>query len=189
MEINLPKLKLLAYKKFNPPPIDPDEEENLKRVNFKKLLPFSKLGKNLGYSQKNLKKDNQNIAFITEPKYGFLSKYGDYMNNVRNTNGLVFDSANREFNIESRINKKRKIIEDMLGVDNMPNINSYELIVKNIFNKRKKERENANKNKLFELNDIKNEEGSLRENSNRKIQKGFKALDEMEKKLLSNIQE
>ena len=187
LHINLPKLNLLTYKKFNPPPIDPDEEEILKRVNFKKLLPFSKLGKNLGYSQKNIKKQNQNIAFITEPKFYF--KYGDYMNNVRNTNGLVFDSANMEFNIQSRINKKRKIIEDMLGVDNIPKLDSYELIVKNIFNKRKKERENINKNKLFEIFDVKKEEENFHENSNRKIQKGFNALEEMEKKYLSNIQE
>ena len=187
LHINLPKLNLLTYKKFNPPHIDPDEEEILKRVNFKKLLPFSKLGKNLGYSQKNIKKQNQNIAFITEPKFYF--KYGDYMNNVRNTNGLVFDSANMEFNIQSRINKKRKIIEDMLGVDNIPKLDSYELIVKNIFNKRKKERENINKNKLFEIFDVKKEEENFHENSNRKIQKGFNALEEMEKKYLSNIQE
>ena len=187
LHINLPKLNLLTYKKFNPPHIDPDEEEILKRVNFKKLLPFSKLGKNLGYSQKNIKKQNQNIAFITEPKFYF--KYGDYMNNVRNTNGLVLDSANMEFNIQSRINKKRKIIEDMLGVDNIPKLDSYELIVKNIFNKRKKERENINKNKLFEIFDVKKEEENFHENSNRKIQKGFNALEEMEKKYLSNIQE
>ena len=181
MFINLPKLNLLTYKKYVPPPIDPNEEENLNRVNFKKLLPFSRLGKNLGYTQKIIGKKNKNIAFITEPKYGFSTNYGDYMKNVRNTNEIVYNSANREFNIESRINRKRKIIEDILGVDNIPKLDSYEVIVKNIFDKRKKERYLNNKNKLFNLK--KEEEIILSNKKHKKVEKGFIALNDIEKKL------
>ena len=184
MLLHLPKLNLLTYKKYIPPPIDPDEEEHLNRVDFKKILPFSRLGKNLGYAQTI--SVNKKIAFITEPKFGFSTNYGDYMKNVRNTNEIVFNSANREFNIESRINRKRKIIEDILGVDSIPKLDSYEEIVKNIFNKRKKARYLNNKNKLFNLK--KEEEGILLNKDNKKIEKGFIALNDIEKKLEEHMQ-
>ena len=56
--LNLPNLNLLTYKKYVPPPIN-DEEEMLNRVNFKKLLPYSRLGKNLGYTQNIIKNKNK----------------------------------------------------------------------------------------------------------------------------------
>ena len=187
LPLNLPNLNLLTYKKYVPPPINPDEEEMLNRVNFKKLLPYSRLGKNLGYTQNIIKNKNKKNAFITEPQFGFFTNYGDYMNNVRNTNEIVLNSANREFNIENRINKKRKIIEDILGVDSIPNLDSYEEIIKNIFKKRKKERDNNNKNNLF---DVKKEaEETFYEKTNRKIEKGFNALNNIEKKLYGIAQE
>ena len=185
MHLRLPKLNLLTYKKYVPPPIDPDEEEMLNRVNFKKLLPYSRLGKNLGYTQNNIKNKNKKNAFITEPKFGFFTNYGDYMKNVRNTNEIVLNSANKEFNIENRINRKRKIIEDILGVDSIPNFDSYEVIVKNIFKKRKKERDNFNKKNLFY---IKKEEETFYEKTNKKIEKGFHVLDNIEQKLYGAAQ-
>ena len=186
MRLNLPKLNLLTYKKYVPPPIDPDEEEMRNRVNFKKLLPYSRLGKNLGYTQNIVKNKNKKNAFITEPKFGFFTNYGDYMNNVKNTNEIVLNSANKEFSIENRINRKRKIIEDMLGVDSIPNLDSYEVIVKNIFKKRKKERDNNNKNNLF---DVKKEEETFYEKTNKKIEKGFNILNNIEQKLYGAAQE
>ena len=150
MFLNLPKLNLLTYKKFIPKPLNPEEEENLYRVNFKKLLPFSRLGKSLGYTQKNLKEKNKRIAFITEPKFNFSTNYDNYMKNIKNTSEIVFSSANKELNMESRINRKRKILEDILGIDNIPKLDSYEIIVKNIFNKKRKEKNIKNyKNKYF----------------------------------------
>lgn len=182
MFLGLPKLNLLTYKKYIPPPINPEEEDFLNRVDFKKLLPYSRLGKNLGYSQKNIKDKNKKNAFITEPKFGFSTNYGDYMKNVRNTNEIVFNSANKEINMETRINKKRKIIEDILGVDSIPKLDSYEVLVKDIFNKRKKERllKMNDKNKMF---DIKKEEETFYDKAHKKILKGFNTLNNIEKQL------
>lgn len=187
MFLNLPKLNLLTYKKFIPKPLNPEEEENLYRVNFKKLLPFSRLGKNLGYTQKNLKEKNKRIAFITEPKFNFSTNYDNYMKNIKNTSEIVFSSANKELNMESRINRKRKILEDILGIDNIPKLDSYEIIVKNIFNKKRKEKNIKNyKNKYF---DIKKEEESFYEKANKKIKNGFNALNDIEKKYFAYTQE
>lgn len=187
MFLNLPKLNLLTYKKFIPSPLNPEEEENLYRVNFKKLLPFSRLGKNLGYTQKNVKEKNKRIAFITEPKFGFSTNYDNYMKNIKNTSEIVFSSANKELNMESRINRKRKIIEDILGIDNIPKLDSYEIIVKNIFNKRRKEKNIKNyKNKYF---DVKKEEESFYEKANSNIKNGFNALNDIEKKYFAYTQE
>ena len=141
MLLNLPKLNLLTYKKFVPPSLNPDEDDELNRVNFKKLLPYSRLGKNLGISPKNIKEKNKKIQFMTEPKFCLSSsKYNTYIKSIKNTNEIVLSSANREFDIESRINSKRKMLEDILCVDSIPKLDSYEAIVKNMFNKRKIER-------------------------------------------------
>ena len=180
MFLHLPNLNLLTYKKYVPPPINPEEEEMLNRVNFKKLLPYSRLGKNLGYSQKNFREKNKNNAFITEPRFAFSTNYGDYMKNVKNTNEIVFNTANKELNMKSRINRKRKIIEDMLGVNNIPQLDSYEVMIKDIFNKRKKERALKNKNNMF---DIKKEEETFYDKANQKIIKGFNVLNDIEKKI------
>ena len=104
---------------------------------------------------------------------------------MRDTNEIVYNSANKEFNIESRINRKRKIIEDILGVDNIPKLDSYEIIIKNIFDKRKKERYLNNKNKLFNLK--KEEEIILSNKENKKVEKGFISLNDIEKKLEAHM--
>lgn len=188
MFFNLPKLNLLTYKKYVPPIRNPDEEENANRVDFKKLLPYSRLGKNLGYTYNNFNQKKKNIAFITEPQFGFSTNYGDYMKNIRNTNEIVFNSANKEFNIESRINKKRQIIENMLGVDDVPKLDSYEIIIKNIFNKRKKERElKLQSDKFFDAK--KEDETNLYNKANQNILKGFRSLNNIERKLYSHTQE
>jgi hypothetical protein len=186
MFLHLPNLNLLTYKKYVPPPINPEEEEMLNRVNFKKLLPYSRLGKNLGYSQKNFREKNKNNAFITEPRFAFSTNYGDYMKNVKNTNEIVFNTANKELNMKSRINRKRKIIEDMLGVNNIPQLDSYEVMIKDIFNKRKKERALKNKNNMF---DIKKEEETFYDKANQKIIKGFNVLNDIEKKIHAYTQD
>ena len=182
MFLGLPNLNLLTYKKYVPPPIDPDEEEKLRRVNFKKLLPYSRLGKNLGYSQKNYRGKNKNNAFITQPEYAFYTNYGDYMKNIKNTNEIVFNTANKEFNMESRFNRKRKIIENILGENNIPQLDSYEVLIKDIFNKRREKNLKTNKNNMF---DIKREEEAFNDKENNKLLKGFNFLNDIEKKFNS----
>jgi len=42
-----------------------------------------------------------------------------------NTNDVVYSTANREFNIKSTIEKKRKKIENILKVNDIPKIQNY----------------------------------------------------------------
>ena len=98
----------------------------------------------------------------------------------------MFSSATRVFNLQSRINIKRKKIEDILHVDEMPRLNNYENMVKNIFKKIKFERKlKLQKDKYF---DLKKEEArvSFYDKANEKINHGFKMLDMVESKILSN---
>jgi hypothetical protein len=188
MLLNLPKLNLLTYKKLIPPQLDPDEENSLSRVNFKKLLPYSRLGKNLGYTPKNSKEKNyKRIAFMTEPKFSLSKDLNTNITSIKNTNEIVLSSANKEFNIEKRINSKRKKLEEMLCVDSIPRLDSYEVLVKKMFNKKKLERK-IKKNKNNKLFDVKKEEESFFEKANHQFDEGFNILNDVEKKYLSYTQ-
>ena len=187
---DLPKINLLSYEKTYQKSKDPYEEDRKNMVNLRKLFPYTRLGKYLGYTQYNTyspKGRNKKIAFITEPEIASFSNNNDnYIKTTSNTNEIVFSSATRVFNLQSRINIKRKKIEDILHVDEMPRLNNYENMVKNIFKKIKFERKlKLQKDKYF---DLKKEEArvSFYDKANEKINHGFKMLDMVESKILSN---
>ena len=185
MFLSLPKINLLTYEKLEGKALNPDEEELKNRVNFKKLLPYSRLGKNLGYSSNHSEEKDKKNAFITEP---YINSFIN-SNKVKykgNTNEVVLSSAKGEFDIKSRFNKKRLLIEDMLRIDDIPKLNRYETIVRNIYNRRKLERKlKMGKNKYF---DFRKEEinSNVKDRANDNINKGFKILDEAEKNLLTH---
>ena len=98
----------------------------------------------------------------------------------------MFSSPTRVFNLQSRINIKRKKIKEILHVDEMPRLNNYETMVKNIFNKINFERKlKHQKDKYF---DLRKEEArvSFYDKANEKINHEFKMLDMVESKILSN---
>ena len=185
MFLSLPKINLLTYEKLEGKALNPDEEELKNRVNFKKLLPYSRMGKNLGYSSNHSEEKDKKNAFITEP---YINSFIN-SNKVKykgNTNEVVLSSAKGEFDIKSRFNKKRLLIEDMLRIDDIPKLNRYETIVRNIYNRRKLERKlKMGKNKYF---DFRKEEinSNVKDRANDNINKGFKILDEAEKNLLTH---
>ena len=185
MFLSLPKINLLTYEKLEGKALNPDEEELKNRVNFKKLLPYSRMGKNLGYSSNHSEEKDKKNAFITEP---YINSFIN-SNKVKykgNTNEVVLSSAKGEFDIKSRFNKKRLLIEDMLSIDDIPKLNRYETIVRNIYNRRKLERKlKMGKNKFF---DFRKEEinSNVKDRANDNINKGFKILDEAEKNLLTH---
>ena len=197
MFFSLPKMKFLAYEKMEEKPLDPDEEELKNRVNFKLLLPYSRLGKNLGlgYSSNHSEEKDKKNAFITEPyihmdsSINTIHKKNHKHNKIKykgNTNEVVLSSAKGEFDIKSRFNKKRLLIEDMLRIDDIPKINRYETIVRNIYNRRKLERKlKMGKNKYF---DFRKEEinANVKDRANDNINEGFKILNEAEKNLLTH---
>jgi hypothetical protein len=186
MFFSLPKINLLTYEKLEEKPIDPDEEELKNRVNFKKLLPYSRMGKNLGYISNHSEEKDKKNAFITEP---YINNNNHNFNNIKykgNTNEVVLSSAKGEFDIRARFNKKRLLIEDMLRIDDIPKLNRYDTIVKNIYRRRRLERKlRMGKNKYF---DFRKEEinSNVKDRVNDNINEGFKILDEAEKNLLTH---
>ena len=185
MFLSLPKINLLTYEKLERKPLNPDEEELKNRVNFKKLLPYSRMGKNLGYSSNHSEEKDKKNAFITEPYIN--SSINSHKFKYRgNTNEVVLSSAKGEFDIKSRFNKKRLLIEDMLRIDDIPKLNRYETIVRNIYHRRKLERKlKMGKNKYF---DFRKEDinYNVKDRANDNINEGFKILDEAEKNLLTH---
>ena len=66
----------------------------------------------------------------------------NYYKNYNNTIAVVANSANKEVFVNQNFDKKRNDIESIFGVDDIPNIQSYEKIAhENAFNKAKKRRE------------------------------------------------
>ena len=76
----------------------------------------------------------------------------------------------------------------MLGENNIPQLDSYELLIKDIANRRKEKylKTNRDKNNMF---DIKREEEAFNDKENNKIIKGFNFLNDIEKKFLSYTQD
>ena len=179
MLVVLPKLNLLSYKKYTPT-IVKEEEGIFNKINYKKLFRYSRLGKMFGIKKNNGGggKKNKMTAFITQAGSPGLYTNYEVMKNMRDTNEMVFNSAKKEINIENRINKKRKIIERMLGIDNIPKLDSYETIVKDMRHKRKKER----KIQLTDDEEEAKEADDILGLLNKKIVKGFQALNDIEKK-------
>ena len=124
----LPKIKLINYKQYQPPKRNIITEED-KKPNIKKLLPYSKLGRN-NYNNKKKEdpfvKDNNNkhFPFITEPNMNIIKNNNDY----HNTLNVVYNSANNEFLLQNKFDNKRKKLEEMLGINEIPHLNTYDEI-------------------------------------------------------------
>ena len=125
----LPKIKLINYKQFQPPKKKIITEEE-KKPNIRKLLPYSKLGINNYTSKKKEEtieeKKNKNFPFITEPDINSIirKKYNDY----NNTLNVVYNSANNEFLLQNKFDDKRRKLESILGINEIPHLNTYDEI-------------------------------------------------------------
>ena len=192
MLLNLPKINLLTYEKNEISDEDLEKQDMRNRVNIEKLLPYTRLGKNLGYTPYHTisgEENNKKTAFMTEPNYRpFIYDYEENIKYSNNTNDVVYSTANREFNIKSTIEKKRKKIENILKVNDIPKIENYETIIKDIFRKRKIRRKLKFKNKFF---DYKKEIERLTsyDRNNRNLNEGINILNQAEKKLFTNTLE
>ena len=121
----LPKIKLINYKKYKPPKRRITTEED-KKPDIKKLLPYSSLGKNCNIIKKNEdsslnENDLKNLPFITEPNL-IANKKNDY----HNTLNVVYNSANNEFMLQNSFDEKRRKLEDILGINNIPKLDTYD---------------------------------------------------------------
>ena len=127
-KFKLPKIKLINYKQYQPPKRKIITEED-KKPDIRKLLPYSKLGRN-NYSIKKLEdpfdkdKNLKNFPFITEPDMNIIKKNNDY----HNTLNVVYNSANNEFLLQNKFDKNRKKLEEILGINEIPHLNTYDEI-------------------------------------------------------------
>ena len=175
-KIKFPKINLLNYYNQLNRPIQPKIIKRkifLKSPDISKVLPYYKSFKKKEKKEKNSKENNK-IPFITEVDIKVNKKDYDY----DNTQDIVYSSANNELNIKQKIDNKRKLLDDLLGFDNIPRITVYNKIIK-----QKKE-----KMKLEKLNKIKSTDNfniSIKEKMNNIINNEMKKLEDLETKLLS----
>ena len=175
-KIKFPKINLLNYYNQLNRPIQPKiikKKIFLKSPDISKVLPYYKSFKKKEKKEKNSKENNK-IPFITEVDIKVNKKDYDY----DNTQDIVYSSANNELNIKQKIENKRKLLDDLLGFDNIPRITVYNKIIK-----QKKE-----KMKLEKLNKIKSTDNfniSIKEKMNNIINNEMKKLEDLETKLLS----
>jgi hypothetical protein len=181
---NLPNIKLVSYRKYKFPKQNLTLEEE-KKPNIKKLLPYSNIYKfNKKYAKNKEKnkdeKEYKNYPFITEPDYNYV-KDPDYHNTVN----VVFNSANKEFNLQSDFDFKRKRLENILGINEIPQLNTYDDIAfkksQTIKNERHKKAEKLSESQQFAVL-------SRKMQINRVIDQDMNLLDELENKLYKNIE-
>ena len=179
----LPNIKLVSYRKYKFPKQSLTLEEE-KKPNIKKLLPYSNIFK---FNKKNIKnkernneeKEYKNYPFITEPDYNYV-KDPDY----HNTLNVVFNSANKEFNLQNDFDIKRKRLENILGINEIPQLNTYDEIAfkksQTIKNERHKKAEKLSESQKFAVL-------SRKMQINRVIDQDMNLLDELENKIYKNI--
>ena len=74
---------------------------------------------------KNKRKKDKTLPYITEPN---IPDNTHYYKNYNNTINVVANSANKEIFVNKNFDKKRNDIENILGVDDIPELNYYEKI-------------------------------------------------------------
>ena len=132
IDFNLPKLEFLNYKKKKSILKNQDENDINKKPDIHKILPFSKYAKYFYNSNtkdisfnKSKKKNDRTLPYITEPS---VHDNSCYYRNYHNTIFVVADSANKELFINKNFDKKRRDIENILGVDDIPDLKYYDKI-------------------------------------------------------------
>ena len=180
---SLPKIKLINYRQKNPPKKKEITEEE-KKPNLRKLLPYSRLGKLCHIEPE--KDDNskeqpsRNFPFITETKMPYDNNKGE--ENYQNTLNVVYNSANKEFALRNNFEKKRKKLELMLGLNEIPQLNTYDDILfkkfETIKNKRRAKARKINESQRLAIL-------SRKEKVNMIIDNDMELLDKFENKLYS----
>ena len=194
IKFNLPQLKLLNYAKDKVKSDKPSQHDENKKADIHKLIPFSKYAKYcFGLSNKNISFDKSKIQenkdntlpYITEPS---VPDNNHYYKNYNNTISVVANSANKELFVNKNYDKKREDFENILKVNDIPELKFYEKIIQkkanNLAQKRRERNEIISKEQNYHkltnkqrmnfdiernINLIKNIENSLYGKENNKI--------------------
>ena len=136
----MPKIKLMYYKKFQTPNRSITIEDD-KKPDIRKLLPYSKLGKNIKINKKTddnssmNESSTKNFPFITEANINIYRNH-DY----NNTLNVVFNSANNEFQLQNNFDSKRRKLDAILGINDIPQLEEYDDIASKKSERIKEER-------------------------------------------------
>jgi hypothetical protein len=189
LAFKLPKIKLINYKMKKPQKKRSITEEE-KKPNIRKLLPYSRLGKHCNFKpefEENSLNDlsQKNFPFITGTQ---ISNNNDNNKeeNYQSTLNVVYNSANKEFLLKNNFDKKRKRLELMLGMKNIPELNTYDDILfkkfETIKNKRHQKAKKINESQRLALL-------SARDKINIILDNDMELLDKLEDKLYSKSKE
>jgi hypothetical protein len=149
INIDFPKIKLLNYIHYDLYPKSDDDDEELRKINVRKLLPFTKYGKYYKSLNENLTMNESNkdenkdktLPYITEP---IIPDNRHYYKNYQDTISVVHDSANKELFVDKNYEKKRDDVENILGIDDIPSLKIYEYIAHKESKKIKEKRRKRN---------------------------------------------
>ena len=141
--IDLPNLKLINYSNYKPVKKKIIKDENKDKPDIKKLLPYTKMGKHMKNTTR-IKKKELSLKDIENNKFPFLTETDIYIkknNDYGNTLNIVYNSANKELEIQKNFDRKRRKINDFFGINNIPQIITYDEILFRKSDKLKKERQ------------------------------------------------
>ena len=186
LNVNLPNIKLLNYK-YHHKNIRDEEgrryKPDIRKIDISKLLPYSNMNKKsliIKPREENSlnSSENKKFPFITEPN--LINKSNDY----HNTLNIVFKSANDEFILKKNLDRRRKRLDEILGIKDIPQLNTYDDIIMKNFDAVKNERiEKANKlNKSQRYESL-----SMKEKANALVDEHLEILDNLEKKTYKKI--
>ena len=186
LNVNLPNIKLLNYKYHHKNIRDEEDRRykpDIRKIDISKLLPYSNMNKKsliIKPREENSlnSSENKKFPFITEPN--LINKSNDY----HNTLNIVFKSANDEFILKKNLDRKRKRLDEILGIKDIPQLNTYDDIIMKNFDAVKNERiEKANKlNKSQRYESL-----SMKEKANALVDEHLEILDNLEKKTYKKI--
>jgi len=169
LNINLPFIKMLYYHKTKSK--IKIEDNDTKKIDINKLLPFSKFGRHLPKQ----KSENKIIKSLDIPS--FMTEAKDQRLNYENTNDIVMNSAKKNLMLRNNYSFKEKKIKLLLD-NNIPKLDEYEKILKCKVQIIKNKRNNINReiNKKQRLNYL-----NRKQLINLKIDKNIEFLKEKEK--------
>ena len=184
--INLPNIKLINTSFLSKPIIKRNisKKDLFQKPDINKLIPYSKIGKN---KIKFKKKKELSLNDIQNNKFPFITETNIYPNKIKdykNTVNIVYNSANKELEIKNNFDRKRRKLNEIFGINDIPQLITYDDIIFKKTEKLKNERE-LKENILYESQ--KNEALSYRERAKVFIDKEINFLNKVEKNLFKKI--
>ena len=176
-KINFPKINFLEYRNIKRP-----KETKLNKNTFQKtpdinkIMPYYKSFKKR--EDEKINNEDKKIPFITEVGIKVQNNNKDREYDFDDTQDVVYTSANNELNIHQSLDFKRKKLDEMFGLNNVPNITTYNNIISQKI-------ENSRMEKFKKIKSTNNIMISTKQKFNDIINNEMKKLDILEEQLLS----